>query len=220
MSHVRSFIKPCIIVRNGRVYEPQEFNLWMWTHPPASGLALVSGLAVLISLVKFSLISVVSHTLLSVLLIGVAARVYVHLMGFLKKPCTDPLDNVRDIDVTLPSEQVEAFVTRSAEQLNTVASSLKSLILVENVVESIKFGVLMYILSFIGAMFNTLSLLILTWIGAFIFPTVYDQNQEKFDDLAAQLTEKYHAINDKINSMVPAAKKVEAAAPSAEDKEE
>merc|ERR1712170_193054 len=105
-----------------------------WTHPPASGLALVSGLAVLISLVKFSLISVVSHTLLSVLLIGVAARVYVHLMGFLKKPCTDPLDKVRYIDVTLPSEQVEAFVTNTAEQLNTVASNLKSLILVENVV--------------------------------------------------------------------------------------
>ena len=146
VSHVRSYIKPCIIVRNGRVYEPQEFSLWMWTHPPASGLALVSGLAVLISLVKFSLISVVSHTLLSVLLIGVAARVYVHLMGFLKKPCTDPLDNVRDIEVTLPTEQVEAFVTNTAEQLNTVASSLKSLILVENVVESIKFGVLMYVL--------------------------------------------------------------------------
>ena len=193
----------------------------MWTHPPASGLALVSGLAVLISLVKFSLISVVSHTLLSVLLIGVAARVYVHLMGFLKKPCTDPLDSVRDIEVTLPAEQVEAFVTSSAEQLNTVAASLKSLILVENYVESIKFGVLMYILSFVGAMFNTLSLLILAWIGAFIFPTVYDQNQDKFDDLAAQMTEKYQGINDKINSMVPsAAKKVEAAAPSSEEKEE
>ena len=192
----------------------------MWTHPPASGLALVAGLAVLISLVKFSLISVVSHTLLSILLIGVAAKVYVELMGFLKKPCTDPLDNVRDIEVTLPAEQVETFVTSSAEQLNNVATSLKSLILVEDYVESIKFGVLMYILSFVGAMFNTLSLLILAWIGAFIFPTVYDQNQDKFDDLAAQLTEKYRAVNDKVNSMIPAAKKVEAAAPASQEKEE
>jgi len=192
----------------------------MWTHPPASGLALVAGLAVLISLVKFSLISVVSHTLLSILLIGVAAKVYVELMGFLKKPCTDPLDNVRDIEVTFPAEQVETFVTSSAEQLNNVATSLKSLILVEDYVESIKFGVLMYILSFVGAMFNTLSLLILAWIGAFIFPTVYDQNQDKFDDLAAQLTEKYRAVNDKVNSMIPAAKKVEAAAPASQEKEE
>ena len=192
----------------------------MWTHPPASGLALVAGLGVLISLVKFSLISVVSHTLLSILLIGVAAKVYVELMGFLKKPCTDPLDNVRDIEVTLPAEQVETFVTSSAEHLNTVATSLKSLILVEDYVESIKFGVLMYILSFVGAMFNTLSLLILAWIGAFIFPTVYDQNQDKFDDMAAQLTEKYRAINDKVSSMIPAAKKVEAAVPASQEKEE
>ena len=192
----------------------------MWTHPPVSGLVLVAGLAVLISLCKFSLISVVSHTLLSVLLVGVAARVYVHLMGFLKKPCTDPLDNVRDIEVTLPAEQVEAFVTSSAEKLNNVATCLKSLILVENVVESIKFGVLMYVLSFVGAMSNTLTLLILGWIGAFLLPTVYDQNQEKFDDLAAQIVEKYNGVNDKINAMIPSAKKVETVAPSAEDKEE
>lgn len=209
-----------LIVRNGRVYEPQDFNLWMWTHPPVSGLGLVSGIAVLLALVKFSLISVVSHTLLSILLIGVAARVYVHLMGFLKKPCTDPLDNVRDIEVTLPAEKVESFVTSSAQQLNTFATCLKSLILVENYVESIKFGVLMYLLSFVGAMFNTLTLLILVWIGAFIFPTVYDQNQDKFDDMAAQLKEKYHGINDKVNSMIPATKKVEAVSPSPQDKEE
>ena len=141
-------------------------------------------------------------------------------MGFLKKPCTDPLDNVRDIEVTLPAEQVEAFVTSSAEKLNNVATCLKSLILVENVVESIKFGVLMYVLSFVGAMSNTLTLLILGWIGAFLLPTVYDQNQEKFDDLAAQIVEKYNGVNDKINAMIPSAKKVEAVAPSAEDKEE
>merc|ERR1712045_441489 len=206
--------------RNGRSQEPQEFNLLMWSHPPVSGLVLAAGLVLLVSLLRFSLISVVAHAALAVLLLAVAARVYVHLMGFLKKPCTDPLDSVRDIEVTLPAEQVEAFVTSSAERLNTVATSLKSLILVEDYVESIKFGALMYVLSFIGAMFNALSLLILAWVGAFIFPTVYDQNQEKFDDVAAQLTEKYRAVNDKINSMVPAAKKVEAAAPSAQEKEE
>jgi len=185
--------------------QPVEFNLWLWTHPPVTAGVLVAGMAVLISLVKYSLISVVANISLAVLMAGVACKVYVHLMGFLKKPCTDPLDSVKDIDVTLPGDKVEAFVTSAAETINCVSSSLRSLILVENYVESIKFGVLMYLLTFIGAIFNTLTLLILGWICAFIFPTIYDQNQAQLDDLFAQIVEKYNGINDKLSAMLPAA---------------
>ena len=188
--------------------QPVEFNLWMWTHPPVSGLVLASGLVCLISLVKFSLISVIANIALGLLLLGVGCRLYVHLMGFLKKPCNDPLDNVRDIDVTLPAEKVDAWISSGAEFVNTTAVTLRNLVLVENYVESIKFGVLMYLLTFVGAIFNPLTLVILGWIGAFLFPTIYDQNQDKFDDLAAQLVEKYQGVNQKLTAMLPAPKKV------------
>jgi len=196
--------------KRGGPAQPVEFNLWMWTHPPVSGMVLAAGLVCLISLVKFSLISVVANVALGLLLLGVGCRLYVHLMGFLKKPCSDPLDNVRDIDVTLPAEKVDAWISSGAEFVNTTAVTLRNLVLVENYVESIKFGVLMYLLTFVGAIFNTLTLVILGWIGAFLFPTVYDQNQDKFDDLAAQLMEKYEGINQKLTSMLPAPKKVAA----------
>merc|ERR1712025_1252964 len=85
---------------------------------------------------------------------------------------------------------------------------VSDLVLVENYVESIKFGVLLYLLTFVGAIFNTLTLVILGWIGAFLFPTIYDQNQDMFDDLAAQLVEKYQGVNQKLTAMLPAPKKV------------
>jgi len=194
--------------KRGGPAQPVEFNLWMWTHPPVSGLVLASGLVCLISLVKFSLISVIANIALGLLLLGVGCRLYVHLMGFLKKPCNDPLDNVRDIDVTLPAEKVDAWISSGAEFVNTTAVTLRNLVLVENYVESIKFGVLLYLLTFVGAIFNTLTLVILGWIGAFLFPTIYDQNQDKFDDLAAQLVEKYQGVNQKLTAMLPAPKKV------------
>jgi len=198
--------------------QPVEFNLLMWTHPPVTALVLVAGLATLISLVKFSVISVVANLALAVLLLGVGCKLYVHLMGFLKKPCSDPLECVRGIDVTLPAEKVEACVTSAAECFNTTAATLKSLILFDNYVESLKFGVLLYLVTFIGSLFNTLTLLILGWIGCFIFPTVYDQNQEKFDDLAAQIVAQYQGVNQKLTAMLPAQKV--AAEPVAQEKEE
>ena len=177
-------------------------------------------MATLISLVKFSLISVVANIALLLLMIGVAAKLYVHLMGFLKKPCSDPLECVREMDISLPAEKVEAWVTSGAETVNHVNTSLRNLLLVENYIETLKFGVLMYVLSFIGAMFNTLTLLILAWVSAFILPTVYDQNQAQFDDLAAQIVEKYNGINEKLTAMLPAPKKVAVNGSAAADQKE
>ena len=139
-------------------------------------------------------------------MIGVGCRVYVHLMGFLKKPCSDPLDLVRDIEVTLPSEKVDYFVSTTAENVNNIALKTKSLILFENYIDTLKFFILLYIITFIGAVFNTLTLLVLSWVGAFLFPTIYDQNQDQFDAMAAQFVVKYQGIDAKINSLLPAPK--------------
>merc|ERR1712141_194384 len=185
--------------------QPVEVSVLRWSHPQVSALVLLSGLVFLISLLKFSLISVTAHFALAALMLGVGSRVYVHLMGFLKKPCRDPLDLVRGIEVTLPSEKVDSFVVRAAENVNHLAPKIKSLILFENYIETIKFSILLYIFTFIGAVFNTLTLLILSWVGAFLFPTIYDQNQDKFDDMAAQFVVKYQSIDAKINSLLPAA---------------
>ena len=139
-------------------------------------------------------------------MVGVGCRVYVHLMGFLKKPCSDPLDLVRDIEVTLPSEKVDSFVSTTAENVNNLALKTKSLILFENYIDTLKFIILLYIITFIGAVFNTLTLLVLSWVGAFLFPTIYDQNQDQFDAMAAQFVVKYQGIDAKINSLLPAPK--------------
>merc|ERR1712038_785000 len=198
--------------------QPVEVSVLRWSHPQVSALVLLSGLVFLISLLKFSLVSVLAHFALAMLMLGVGSRVYVHLMGFLKKPCSDPLDLVRDIEVTLPTEKVESFVSSAAENVNNFALKTKSLILFENYIETLKFAILLYIITFIGAVFNTLSLLIVAWLGAFLFPTIYDQNQGQLDILAAQLVEKYQGIDAKINSLLPAPKQ-EAAGPVMEKEE-
>merc|ERR1711910_294298 len=179
--------------------QPVEVSVLRWSHPQVSALVLLSGLVFLISLLKFSLVSVLAHFALAMLMLGMGSRVYVHLMGFLKKPCSDPLDLVRDIEVTLPTEKVESFVSSAAENVNN-------------------FAILLYIITFIGAVFNTLSLLILAWLGAFLFPTIYDQNKDQFDDMADKFMEKYRGIDAKIHSLLPAPKQ-EAPAPVMEKEE-
>merc|ERR1712032_1442726 len=65
-------------------------ELTRWKDPVLSGLVAGSGLLFLIALSCYSLIAVAAYFGLSFVLLGLGSKLYVHLMGLLKKPCKDP----------------------------------------------------------------------------------------------------------------------------------
>ena len=125
-------------------------------------------------------------------------------MGTLKKPCKDPLAKLEVLDTNISSENVEAIISTVVEYLNTTTVQLRGLCLVHNYLDSAKFAAILYIATLIGSIFNTLTLLTIAWVGIFILPTVYKQNQTKFDDVLGQVKTQYEAINQKVAAMLPA----------------
>ena len=95
-----------------------------WSDPALSGLIFGSGLVCLLSLSQFSLLSVVAYFALTLLFFGLGCKVYVHLMGTLKKPCKDPLAKLEVIDVTISSENVETIRASCVEAMNTTVARL------------------------------------------------------------------------------------------------
>merc|ERR1712215_131595 len=175
-----------------------------WSEPALSGLGVGSGFVFVFSLSHFSLLLVLAYFALTFLLFGVGCKVYVHLMGTLKKPCKDPLAKIEVIDMTLDSEKLEATLSKVVESLNEVIIKVRGLCLLQNYVESAKFASLLYVASYIGAVFNTLTLLTIAWVAVFVVPTVYQQNQAKVDDVLAQVKTQYETINQKVAAMLPA----------------
>ena len=53
-----------------------------------------------------------------------------------------------------------------------IFSELRRLLLAESLYDSLKFGLVLYLLTFVGAIFNTLTLVIIGWVFAFILPKV------------------------------------------------
>merc|ERR1711892_313980 len=141
-------------------------NILNWSDPSLSGLIFGSGLVFLLSL-----LSVVAYFALTLLFFGLGCKVYVHLMGTLKKPCKDPLAKLEVIDVTISSENVEAILASCVEALNTTVAQVRGLCLVQNYLDSAKFAGVLYLATFIGAIFNTLTLLTMAWVGMFALPT-------------------------------------------------
>lgn len=69
--------------------------------------------------------------------------------------------DVLDLDLTLPAEKVHEFADVAVAHVNAAMSELRRLFLVEDFVDSLKFGVLLWCLSYVGSWFNGMTLIII-----------------------------------------------------------
>jgi len=82
----------------------------------------------------------------------------------------------------------------------------KSSIMVENVAQSLKFAGGMYALTYIGKMFNGLTLIIIAWVTIFSAPKIYRENQEKIDEALLPIKEKVDDLLVKLKATTTAKK--------------
>merc|ERR1711909_222882 len=126
----------------------------------------------------YSLITVISSTCLLVLFAVSASKTYTHLKIKLSKlpdsSSSDPLHKLYSLDMKISAEHVESIISSSIEGINSV-------------LDSIKFGVILYAVTFIGCMFNLLTCLILSWISLFTFPRLYVEKKDAVDGLVVKL---------------------------------
>merc|ERR1712142_886634 len=63
----------------------------------------------------------------------------------------------------------------------TYVGELRRLVLIEDMIDSIKFGIFLWVMTYIGAWFNGLTLMILGLVSMFSLPKTYEVYQEQID---------------------------------------
>jgi len=190
---------------------PKVAELVYWRDPKKSGIVFGLVLVVLLSLTFLSLISVVAYTSLAALSGTLAFRVYKSVLQAIQKTQDGhPFKEYLDLDLTVSQERAQELSAAAVNQLNRIATKLRSLFLVEDIVESAKFGALLYLLTYIGAWFNGLTLVILAFIALFAAPIVYETNKTVIDQYIDLISAKISEINAKVTAAVPFLKKEKA----------
>jgi reticulon-1 len=69
-----------------------------------------------------------------------------------------------DIDLTLSQERAQQIASVVVTHINAYIGELRRLFLVEDLVDSLKFGLLLWLLTYIGAIFNGMTVVILGMI--------------------------------------------------------
>lgn len=185
---------------------PDQINsLLYWENPRDSGIVCGSVLVCLLAVRYISLISVVGNLSLALITATLSFRIYKSVLAAVNKTNEGhPFKQFLDVDVTLPADKVSSLSNSFFAKLNNILLKLKSLLLVENTVESVKFAVSMYLLTYVGAILNGLTLITLTWVAAFSAPRVYRDNQKQIDEALLPLKAKLDDLQGKLATALPA----------------
>lgn len=190
---------------------PTVESLVYWRDPKKSGIVFGSIFVVLLALAFMSFISVVAYTSLAVLSGTLAFRVYKSVLQAIQKTNEGhPFKEYLDVDLTVSNEKAQELSVVIVSNLNAAANKLRSLFLVEDIVESAKFGGILYFLTYIGAWFNGLTLVILGFIALFGLPKVYETNKTIIDQYVDLVWGKISEITAKVSAVIPFGKKEKA----------
>merc|ERR1712215_393615 len=185
---------------------PDQMNsLLYWDNPRDSGIAFGPVLVCLLAVRYISLISVVGNLALALVTATLSFRIYKSVLAAVNKSQEGhPFRQLLEVDVTVPNDKLSQIINSIVSRINSSLSKLKDIFLVRDVLESVKFAVGMDLLSYIGALFNGLTVVTLAWVGMFSAPRVYRDNQAQIDDAILPLKAKMDELQAKLMAAVPA----------------
>ncbi|XP_019870720.1 reticulon-1-A isoform X5 [Aethina tumida] len=185
-------------------------SLIYWRDPKKSGPVFGGVLVVLLALTYFSLISVIAYLSLLALSGTIAFRIYKNIVQAVQKTGDGhPFKEFLDIDISLSQDKVKEVSEVAVAHLNAATAELRRLFLVEDLVDSIKFGVLLWAFTYLGAWFNGMTLIIIAWVALFSLPKVYETNKTQIDANLEIVRTKVDEITSKVKAAIPIGKKGE-----------
>uniref|UniRef100_A0A8D0PPW6 Reticulon n=1 Tax=Sus scrofa TaxID=9823 RepID=A0A8D0PPW6_PIG len=177
----------------------KAIDLLYWRDIKQTGIVFGSFLLLLFSLTQFSVVSVVAYLALAALSATISFRIYKSVLQAVQK--TDeghPFKAYLELEITLSQEQIQKYTDCLQFYVNSTLKELRRLFLVQDLVDSLKFAVLMWLLTYVGALFNGLTLLLMAVVSMFTLPVVYVKHQAQIDQYLGLVRTHINAVVIKI----------------------
>lgn len=181
-----------------RQVPPSAMDLFYWRCPLRSGATLGVSLSLLISFAYFSVISVLANAALIVLVVAFGYVGFKKTVAAIQK--TNEGHPFKNVLATPPKELIPGggdCLTRVAKEIMVrsvaCAVKLRHYFLVVDVVDSLKFGLGLYLMTYLGEALNLLTLVTIGVILLFSLPKIYEVNKKQIDASVEQIMAQIQA---------------------------
>ncbi|XP_055920760.1 reticulon-1-A isoform X3 [Eupeodes corollae] len=187
---------------------PRVESLIYWRDVKKSGIVFGAGLITLLAIACFSVISVFAYLSIIALAGTVSFRIYKTVMAAIQKTSEgQPFKEYLELDLTISQERVQQVASVAVAHVNGFTAELRRLFLVDDLVDSLKFGVILWFMTYIGAWFNGMTLVMLAFVSLFTLPKLYESNKQSIDSYLDLVRTKVTEITDKVKVAIPIGKK-------------
>ncbi|XP_007260963.2 reticulon-2a isoform X1 [Astyanax mexicanus] len=178
-------------------------DLIYWKDMERTGMVFTGLVVGLLSLFQLSIITVVSTLSLAIMCFTISVRIYCKLLHSLQlRDGAHPFKSYLEMDIGLVGEQADQYMQRGIVLIYSALDTLKRLVFVGSLFDSLKFLLLVYLVTYLGALCNGLTLLIIGVIAVFSVPLFYTRHQEKVDTILATVQAHVDNIKDILSRLV------------------
>ncbi|XP_036080898.1 reticulon-4 isoform X2 [Rousettus aegyptiacus] len=190
------------------IHSSAVVDLLYWRDIKKTGVVFGASLFLLLSLTVFSIVSVTAYIALALLSVTISFRIYKGVIQAIQKSDEGhPFRAYLESEVAISEELVQKYSNSALGHVNCVIKELRRLFLVDDLVDSLKFAVLMWVFTYVGALFNGLTLLILALISLFSVPVIYERHQAQIDHYLGLANKNVKDAMAKIQAKIPGLKR-------------
>jgi len=110
----------------------------------------------------------------------------------------NPFQPYLEKPVDLPQDRAHDHVDTVLKNVKELINHLRRLFLVEDIRESVKFGLFLWALTYVGEYVTGTTLVILAFIGLFTLPKVYELYQPQIDNYYNMAEQKARPVLDQV----------------------
>ncbi|XP_028927554.1 reticulon-4 isoform X2 [Ornithorhynchus anatinus] len=193
---------------SGELSKISVIDLLYWRDIKKTGVVFGASLFLLLSLTVFSIVSVTAYIALALLSVTISFRIYKGVIQAVQKSNEGhPFSAYLDSEVAISEDLVQKYSNSALGHVNCTIKELRRLFLVDDLVDSLKFAVLMWVFTYVGALFNGLTLLILALISLFSVPVIYERHQTQIDHYLGLVNKNVKDAMAKIQAKIPGLKR-------------
>ncbi|XP_077467433.1 reticulon-2a isoform X2 [Stigmatopora argus] len=191
-------LSQCLHSDSATVCPPlQVMDLIYWKDTERTGMVLTGLVVGLLCLFQLSIITVVSTASLAIVCFTISVRIYYNIIHSLKwGDGVHPFRSYLDMDISFSGEQAEQQMQKMIVMTLCAVDSLKKLVFVSNLFESLKLLFLTYLVTYLGDLCNGLTLTIIGVIALFSVPLFYQRRQEQVDSFFAKIQAVIDNVKD------------------------
>ncbi|XP_021361782.1 reticulon-1-A-like isoform X3 [Mizuhopecten yessoensis] len=190
----------------------QLLNLVYWRDVKTTGVVFGSMMFVLLSLSCFSVLSVLAYLSLAVITVTLSFRIYKNVLQAVQKSGDPhPFRVYLDLDIDVPEDKAQMALKNITKHVNNTSRELRRLFLIEDLIDSIKFALLLWVLTYTGAWFNGMTLIILAVVSVFTLPKFYETYKVQIDNYFNMVCCQVDGVMKQVQTKVPFLKRKEKA---------